>query len=346
MVAKTTSNGHKAPVAYPRGVHVPSLTFFQNDERQEIDWDVQLKHFRFLIAGGVHGVVIAGTNGEAATLTGDEKARLVSSLRKVSDSIQGQQSLPITVGCNGGSTRDVVDDTMAMHQAGADYALVLVPSYFHFAMNQDAIVAFFTEVADKSPLPVCIYNFPNVVAGLDVNSEMLAILGKHPNIAAVKLTCGGIAKVARVAADFPPEEFAALAGQSDWLIPCLATGGQGCITGLANLYPKTCVELYDLWTHGKRAEAEDLQLELAKVEWGFAKGGINGTKWIVARMLGYPESSAACRRPYPAFEDEARQLWIERTMAPLVAVEKRLSLAAKSRGDESALLKRSLHVLD
>lgn len=102
-----------------------------------------------------------------------------------------------------------------MHGAGADYALVLVPSYFHFAMTQDAIVAFFQEVAGASPLPLVIYNFPGVVAGLDVNSEMLETLGKHPNIVAVKLTCGGIAKVARVAAIFPPESFAALAGQSD-----------------------------------------------------------------------------------------------------------------------------------
>jgi 4-hydroxy-2-oxoglutarate aldolase len=102
-----------------------------------------------------------------------------------------------------------------MQQAGADFALVLVPSYFHFALDQTAIISFFEEVADASPLPICIYNFPNVVAGLDVNSEMLAKLGNHPNIVAVKLTCGGIAKVARVAAEFQPETFTALAGQSD-----------------------------------------------------------------------------------------------------------------------------------
>ena len=109
----------------------------------------------------------------------------------------------------------MIDDTVAMHDAGADFALVLVPSYFHFAMNQDAIVAFFQEVADTSPIPTVIYNFPGVVAGLDVNSEMLSILGKHPNIVAVKLTCGGIAKVARVAAEFRPDSFSAMAGQSD-----------------------------------------------------------------------------------------------------------------------------------
>lgn len=152
------------------------------------------------------------------------------------------------MGCNGGCTRAVIDETIAAAQAGADYALVLVPSYFHFAMTSDAIQNFFLETADKSPIPVVIYNFPGVVAGLDVNSEMLDVLGEHPNIVAVKLTCGGIAKVARAAAKFgrfrgtqESQSFRALAGQSDWLVPALAAGGSGCITGLANLYPRVSI---------------------------------------------------------------------------------------------------------
>lgn len=67
---------------------------------------------------------------------------------------------------------------------------------------------------------------------------MLLTLGEHPNIAGVKLTCGGIAKAARVRAAFEPEQFSALAGQSDWLLPALTVGGTGAITGLANLYPR------------------------------------------------------------------------------------------------------------
>lgn len=159
-------------------------------------------------------VVIAGTNGEAATLKTKEKADLLRACRDVANA-KGHQRLPLTVGCTGGCTRDVIEDTRSMHDAGADFALVLVPSYFHFAMDSDAIVAFFQEVADASPLPLILYNFPGVVSGLDLNSEMLETLGSHSNIVAVKLTCGGIAKVARIAAVFKPKSFAAFAGQSD-----------------------------------------------------------------------------------------------------------------------------------
>jgi 4-hydroxy-2-oxoglutarate aldolase len=98
------------------------------------------------------------------------------------------------------------------------------------------------QLADASPVPVLIYNFPGVAAGLDVNSDMLEKLGAHPNIVGVKLTCGGIAKVARVRSRFEPEKFCALAGQSDWLLPAIAVGGIGTITGLANIYPKVSVQ--------------------------------------------------------------------------------------------------------
>lgn len=76
------------------------------------------------------------------------------------------------------------------------------------------------------------------MAGIDVNSEMLAKLGAHKNIVGVKLTCGGIAKVARIKAQYEPREFAAIAGQSDWLLPALTVGAIGTVTGVGNLYPR------------------------------------------------------------------------------------------------------------
>lgn len=223
--------------SFPPGIHVPSLTFFTNDEAQSIDWETQEKHFEFLISNGLHGIVIAGTNGEAATLSSEEKTKLVQSARKTAQRL-GRGDIPITIGGVAGCTHDAIQQTVEAKEAGATAYLALVPSYFHFAMGQDAIVAFFQELADASPVPIVIYNFPGVVAGLDVNSEMLDILGKHKNIVAVKLTCGGIAKVARISASFDKSEFVALAGQSDWLIPALSVGGVGTITGVANLYPR------------------------------------------------------------------------------------------------------------
>lgn len=238
---------------FPPGIHVPSLTFFSPTPSQPLNLPLQEKHLTFLLSSPLHGIVLAGTNGEAATLSAPEKATLIKLTRSVATRLD-RPSVPITVGTFGGSTSAIIADAAAAATAGADYILVLVPGFFAFAMDEDAIVAFFEEVADNSPVPVVVYNFPAVVGGLNVSSAMLERLGAHENIVGVKLTCGSIASVTRVAGRFgsavpfitsggggregEAPKFVAMAGQSDWLVPCLSVGGAGCVTGLANLYPK------------------------------------------------------------------------------------------------------------
>ena len=84
------------------------------------------------------------------------------------------------------------------------------------------------------------------------------------------------------------------------------------------------MQIYDLYKAGKLKEAEAAQLELAKAEWGFGKGGINGTKWVVAKLRGYPEQSSHCRRPYPKFDDKTKQDWVVGVVGPLMETEKLL----------------------
>lgn len=133
------------PKPFPPGIHVPTLTWFKDSAAQEIDWDLQQQHLEFLIRSGLDGVVIAGTNGEAVTLDADEKARLVRLTRETAARL-GRPDLVVAMGTSGQTTRAVVAETRMAKEAGADYVLVLVPSYFHFAMTGDAIVAFFEEV--------------------------------------------------------------------------------------------------------------------------------------------------------------------------------------------------------
>ncbi|OJJ44555.1 hypothetical protein ASPZODRAFT_27212 [Penicilliopsis zonata CBS 506.65] len=307
---------------FPGGIHVPILTWFKDGPRQEIDWEVQEQHFKYMVESGMHGLVLAGTNGEAVTLSTEEKVELVRRARAVATQL-GRPDITITLGASGQATRQVIDECVAAKTAGADFAMVLVPSYFHFAMDSAAIIAFFQEVADNSPVPIMVYNFPGVAAGLDVNSEMLITLSEHPNISGVKLTCGGIGKVPRVTA--ATSQFSVLGGQIDWLIPAMSVGGIGAITGMANLWPRACVELYELALAGKTQEATELQLKAATSEWAFAKGGINGSKWVVAHLLGYPATSAACRRPYPLFSDPSKQEWIVELSERLRPVEEALA---------------------
>lgn len=79
--------------------------------------------------------------------------------------------------------------------------------------------------------------------------------------------------------------------------------------------------MYNLWQEGKHAEASALQIKLSVTEWGFGKGGINGTKWVVAKKLGYPEASCDCRRPYPRYVDEEKRAWIFNQVSGLDKIE-------------------------
>ena len=84
---------------------------------------------------------------------------------------------------------------------------------------------------------------------------------------------------------------------------------------------QACVQIFDLFNQGKLAECAAAQTKLAEAEWGCGKGGINGTKWVVAKFLGYPEASCHCRRPYPKFADPKKQSWITDVVKPLESVE-------------------------
>lgn len=70
------------------------------------------------------------------------------------------------------------------------------------------------------------------------------------------------------------------------------------------------MKIYDLYQAGQLEAAQKLQYTLAVSELGFGDGGINGTKWVVGELLGYPEGSRDCRRPYPTFVSKEKQAWI------------------------------------
>ncbi|EEU38899.1 uncharacterized protein NECHADRAFT_55688 [Fusarium vanettenii 77-13-4] len=289
---------------FPAGVYAASLTWFSEEEQQPINYEIQQRHLNHLIGSGLTGG--AGSNGEAVSLTAEERLKLVALTRDVATRM-GRKDMPIVIGTVGHGTKDIIEQLRASKEAGADFGLVLTPSYFHFAMDASAIKQFFTEVADDSPIPILIYSWPLVTSGIEINSDIMSTLGKHPSIVGTKLTCGAIAKTVRIAAEFKQEDFCALTGFTDWLLPGLHAGAAGSISGFANLCPRACVKTYEAYKAGKFDEARTLQNAIAKPEWDITKSGINGTKWVVAKLLGYGDENCATRRPYTKFTDEGQQ---------------------------------------
>lgn len=309
----------------PVGIYAPTMTFF-DPETEDVDIPTIKKHAQRLIRDGLVGLVTMGSNGEAVHCTREEKLAVTKATREALDEA-GFTSTPIILGATEGSVRGTVELSKLAAEAGADYTLLLPPSYYRAQTDEESIVDYFTAVADASPLPVIIYNYPGAVSGIDLDSDVLIKLGQHPNIVGTKFTCGNTGKLTRVAlgtnAKTPFQEgsgYMAFGGMCDFTLQTLASGGSGIIAGGANVMPKVCARVWNLYAEGKEDEAQALQKILSRGDWPLTKAAIAGTKQAIQMHFGY---GGYPRRPLKRL-DEARLKAIEEGIREVMETEKSL----------------------
>ncbi|KZF20093.1 dihydrodipicolinate synthetase [Xylona heveae TC161] len=302
------------------GVWVPAVTFF-DPATDRLDLAAQKSYFKYLSTTGLTGLLILGTNAEALLLTRDERFELIKAAR---DAVG--PSFPLMAGVSGHSTRQVLEYCEDAKAAGANYVLALPAAYFGKATTPGVVQRFFDDVATGSPLPVLIYNFPAVCNGVDLDSSAIAAIAKkNSNIVGVKLTCGSVAKITRLADTFAPDQFAVFGGQSDFLFAGLTVGSAGCIAAFANVFPKSLARIYKLYKEGKLAEALELQRKAAHAEVPI-KLGSAATKYAAAiysaKAAGIEGAVEKLkpRRPYEG-PSEAVMQSVRDTMAGLAEVE-------------------------
>ena len=321
MTASSTTNGHHgesngyrnehcSSTQQPRhrteterltpGIYVPTVAFFK-PETDSVDVEAVERHAARLAKAGIAGLVTHGSNGEAVHLDHAERMLMNSATRRALEST-GYEHLPVIVGCGAQSTRETIQLCREAAQSGGSYALVLPPSYYSDLVTTDLLLDHFQAVADASPIPLLIYNFPGAVSGLDINSDQILLLSQHPNIVGVKLTCGNTGKLARVVAS-AKSDFLTMGGSADFILQTLVVGGHGVIAGLANLAPSASVKVMDLYLGGETAEARKLQAVVARGDWTAIKGGFVAVKYALEMFYGY---GGAPRRPCAAPGKQAR----------------------------------------
>jgi L-threo-3-deoxy-hexylosonate aldolase len=299
------------------------MTFF-DPETEDLDIPTIKKHAERLVRDGLAGLVTMGSNGEAIHCTREEKLAVTQATREALDAA-GFPDTPIIIGATEGSVRGTIELCKQAAAAGADYALLLPPSYFRFLMDDQAIHDYFVAVADASPLPLILYNYPGAVAGIDMDSDLLIRLAAHPNIVGTKFTCGNTGKLTRVAlatdAKTPLAEgsgYMAFGGMCDFTVQSLASGVSGIIAGGANVMPKVCVRVWQLYAEGKTDEAVAMQKVLARGDWVLTKAAIAGTKSAIQSYFGY---GGHPRRPLKRLE-KARVAGIEEGVREVMELEK------------------------
>jgi L-threo-3-deoxy-hexylosonate aldolase len=268
------------------------MTFFDPDT-EDVDISTIQSHVVRLADAGLKGIITMGSNGEAVHLSREEKILITREARSALDAA-GYSHIPIIVGCTEQSVRGTIELCKEAAGAGGEYALLVPASYYRYAMDEEALVSYFTGVADESPLPLILYNYPGAVAGIDMDSDLLIRLSEHPNIVGTKFTCGNTGKLTRVAlatnaktTHTPGSGYMAFGGMADFTAQTAASGGSGIIAGGANVIPRTCVRVWDLWAQGKYEAAIAMQKMLSKGDWVLTKAAIPGTKSAIQSYFGY-----------------------------------------------------------
>lgn len=141
----------------PEGVFVPVPTFFKapttSRVQAEVDVEAQVKHSVHLAKNGVRGLVLLGSTGEAIHLSRKERFDFLAGVRD-GLTAAGFPDYPIMAGVLTNSVEEAIEWLEDSHKAGAQWGLVLVPGYFGVAANQENLQAWWTLVADASPIPI------------------------------------------------------------------------------------------------------------------------------------------------------------------------------------------------
>lgn len=235
------------------GIYTPIATPFRDDGT--VDERALAANVSRWMTTPLTGLVVLGSNGEAASLEEAEADRVVEIVRAGVPS-----SRPLIAGTGRESTRATIAATRRAAAAGADAALVRTPSFFKPQMTSDAFVRHFTEVADASPVPVLLYNV-TLYTGVNLLSDAVERLAVHPNIVGIKESGSDIGQIAEYVAR-TPDDFTVLAGSATTLVHALCAGCDGAILALASLAPAECVSMATLVREKRLDEATALQRRL------------------------------------------------------------------------------------
>jgi 4-hydroxy-2-oxoglutarate aldolase len=249
------------------------------------------------------GYLVLGSNGETAYLNDKERLSVVETSREAIP-----PSKLMLVGTGMESTQETIRFTNRVAQMGADYALVITPSYFKGSMTPQILHDHFISIADSSRIGVLLYNVPKFT-GINMEPDLVARLSEHPNIVGLKDSSGHIGQLSEIV-HLSRKGFAVFTGSAPVLFSALCIGAVGGIVAVANVIPQESSKIQALFNEGNIDEARDLQnrvTPLAKaVTVTYGIGGLKVAMDLAGYFGGNPRPPL--QRPGKEAEEELRQL--------------------------------------
>jgi 4-hydroxy-2-oxoglutarate aldolase len=203
----------------------------------------------------LRGFAVLGSNGEAALMKAAEK---VETWKTAGEVINGDRLFIAGTGCE--STGETLELTEKAATLGANAAMIVTPHYYKPRMDRRALVTHYTRIADRSPIPIILYNVP-AFTGIDLSAEIIIELAGHPGIVGLKESSGNVGKIGQIV-DAVGETFQVLAGSGNFLLPALAVGAIGGVMALASVAPHLVDEIVVGFEKGDFETAKEIQLRL------------------------------------------------------------------------------------
>lgn len=266
-----------------RGTCTALVTPFIHDK---INYPMAEILIRRQLDAGIRTIVLAGTTGEAPTLSDQEKLELFSRCKEYT----GNDAC-IIAGTGSNCTSHAVELSQAAQEAGAD-ALLVVSPYYNKA-TPDGLFAHYMSIAHAVRIPVILYNVPSRT-GLDIPVSVYQRLARIPNIVGVKEASTDISKIAKIRS-VCGSDFAVWSGNDDIAVPAISIGASGLISVISNIAPVETNAMVQAALDGDFDSAADLQCRLTPlIETLFCEVNPIPVK-AAMRCIGY--DCGQCRLP-------------------------------------------------
>ncbi len=248
---------------------------------QEVDYDNLRSLANYMIDQGVHGIIPLGSTGEYYALSPAERQAVVSG---VIEAAGGR--VPVVVGTNAGSTREVISYARQAQQLGAAGVLLAAPYYS--LPTPDELVEHIRAVDRAIGVPIMLYNYP-ARTGVDMTPDVVERLAELKNVKYIKESTGDAARMNEITRRCG-KRISLFCGCDTLAVEFFEAGAVGWVTGVANVIPAPHVELYELAVKRKDARGARACYERMRPVLELMEGGGKYTQWVKAGcgIMGHP----------------------------------------------------------
>ncbi len=262
------------------GIIPPVATPMKDNEDLDIP---RLKWFLdHLIANGVHGIFVLGTNSEFYALDDAEKQEVIAT---AVEHVRGR--VPVYAGTGAESTRETIRLTRMAEKEGVDGVSIITP-YFVIP-NQQEIFDHYRRIAEATKLPVMLYNNPATCGGVKIDPETVGRLAEIPNILGVKDSSGDLTNTLEYLR-VVPDRFSVLMGRDTLIYSALVLGARGAVPATGNIAPQLLADIYNKFVKGDLAGSLEAQRKLHPVRMaltlGTAPGGVKAALLALGLSIG------------------------------------------------------------